>query len=163
MPAEHKEEQILASVEAMLSDIQAGDTYWYTPAKVTRADQFLTQTFLREQWQIIYGIRDTSESIKLDALGKFEGEVFEFVVTILLCYRKNSATEDPHEVTSSKLNGTIRNRMIQDVRTAALVDKSRGGLAITTFVDAATKDFEEGVTGWILAESALRIWYEELI
>jgi hypothetical protein len=155
-PAEYFEEQILTNVKTTLEAIEAGGDYWYTPGVVVRTETW-EPLFKSPEHQIMYGIRDSSESIKTPELEVFGKDVRDFQVFLLLAYR-DDREESPFDMDPPR--GRIRHRMIRDVTKKLYEDRSRGDLAIHTEVQDATKDFERIVHPWILAEVPVSILYE---
>jgi len=170
-PAESIEEQIFANIATTLGGIKANTTatlpsgstavYWYTPGEVARVDQF-TRALFDGTTRIVYAVRDTSELEVSVADREFGKDAKELTVFILAGYRDERADNDPFTARPPR-RGTIRHRMLQDLETALAVDPTRGGLAIWTEPGSPTKDFEEGVNGWILAELPVAVLYTHSI
>ena len=157
-PAESKEELILQNIESELKEIEAGSTYWYTP-KVVRADQFLRRILESTTSRVVYIIRDTSESVIVEPERSFGKNAELLTVFILLAYQDERADEDAFTM-KAPTKGTIRNRMIRDVKIKLNEDGSRGSNADWTLVSTITKDFDEGIGSWILAEVAADVQYQ---
>jgi len=158
MTTESIEEQIFANVQTTLEAIVAGDNYWYTPAIVTRCDQF-TPDLLRNEYRVIYLIRDTSELVLVPASRDFGNDARELTIFILAAYRDERADQNAHTM-KTPTRGTIRHRLIRDITRALYQDGTRGALAIDTEVLDPTKDFQDiGSMPWILAEVPVAILY----
>lgn len=151
--AEYTEELIYASIASALGAIEAGADYWYEPL-VVRSDTY--SNVLGTEDPITYIIRDTSELVRAPALREFGKDCAEITIFILLAFHDKRAETNPKAM-SAPTRGTIRNRMVGDVTKKLNEDMSRGGLAINQDIGDPNKDFEEGPSGWILAELPVSI------
>ena len=155
---EPTEERIIAAVASTLGAIAAGSSYWYTPT-VLRADQYEDKRLYRTDKSPIYIVRDTSELVQSPTSRQFGKDARILTVFVLLAYNDSRADRNPY-TTDSPTRGTIRHRMIRDVTKALNANTRLGGAAIDLDVSDPTKDFEEGLQTWILAEVPVAVLYE---
>ena len=156
--AESIVEQIIAQVKTDLEAITGdnGTTYWYTPGKVIRVDYFDSKNHFRTGYgDYIYMIRDTVDEDEAPRAAAMGGMADLFDLYILLAARDTRGNEDPFKATTAA--GTIRNRMIHDVRKKLETDHTRGGLALDTRFHER-RDFVEP-DGWIVGEVQCVITY----
>jgi len=158
MPSESTEELIFQNIESELKEITAGTTYWYTP-KVVRADQFSREVLEGHSSKVIYVIRDTSESAIVPPERSFGKNAKLLTAFVLLAFKDERASDDPYSM-KAPVKGTIRHRMIRDVEIKLNEDGTRGGNAEWTLMDTITKDFDEGVGPWVIAEVAANVQYQ---
>ena len=156
-PAESVEESIFANVKSELEEITAGSTFWYTPGIVTRTDQFTRKLFETPK-KIVYLVRDTSEWVISAADREFGKNAKTLTIFVLAGFHDDRADDNAHTM-SAPTKGTIRHRMMRDIEIKLDEDVTRGGNALWTETGDATKDFEEGVSGWILVELPINVTY----
>ena len=155
--AESIVEQILAGFKTSLEAIEADDgtTAWNTFDKVSRCDVF-SRDFLVPQYETIALIRDTGDD-RADFEAAFGEETRELDVWIQVHIRDTRNEKDPHR--ASKLSGTLRNRLIQDVATKIMSDPRRGDLAVTTERGDELRDLYIEGGGWIGALMLFTVSY----
>ena len=158
--AEPVEEQVVAAVVTILDAIQSGSSYWYTPT-VIRVDHYENKNLFVDSKSPIYMVRDTSESVLSAEQREFGKEARVLTLFILLAYFDNRADPSPY-TTGTPLPGTIRHRMMRDVAKALYASPKLGLGAVVVDIDVGdpTKDFEEGIGGWLLAEVPLVVTYQ---
>ena len=152
-------EQIIAKVKTELEAItgDSGTTYWYTPGKVIRVDYFDSKNHFRTGYgDYIYMIRDTVDEDENAASAAMSKMADAFDLYILLAARDTRGDKDPF--TATTMAGTIRNRMIHDVRKKLETDHTRGNLALDTSSFHERRDFVEPA-GWIVGEVQCAITY----
>lgn len=155
---EPKEEQVIAAAVTTLEGIVAGADYWYTPT-VIRVDHYENKNLFVSTKSPIYMVRDTSESVVAPEQRVFGKEVRVLSLFILLAYYDGRSDTNAFTM-AAPLPGTIRHRMMRDVAKALYGSGNLGGQVIELGVSDPTKDFEEGVGGWLLAEVPLVVVYE---
>lgn len=152
------EERIVAAIASTLAGVVAGSSYWYTPT-VVRADQYEDKRLFRVDKTPVYVVRDTSELIQAPAQRAFGKDARVLTVFLLLIYHDPRGDSNPFTL-SEPSPGTIRHRMIRDVTKALYANHTLGGIAIDLDISDPTKDFEEGLDQWVLAEVPIPILYE---
>lgn len=157
--AESVAEQILAKIKTELEAITGDDgtTYWYTPSKVVRVDYFDSRAHFRPEYgNYLYFIRNTGDEDESELYADFSDQAEDLDIFIMAAARDTRGNRDPF--TASTNSGTIRERMIRDVKKVLQTDPTRGGLAIHTNRFRVRRDFQEP-DGWILAEIYCMVTY----
>lgn len=149
MPSEELGEQVIEHVVDSLDEIAAGVDYHVTPVKVIRVTQFERNWLDESAGSVIYMVRDTVDEVMVPTAAAFGNDVRDYTVFVMLAHR-DQAEENPFNA-SLTARGTIRNRMIRDVKKKLMVDQTRGGIAERTDIFEVARDFEEP-QGWIIAE-----------
>ncbi len=162
--AESIAEQILAGLKTELEAITGDDgtTYWYSP-HVVRVDYFeYREHFKTGYGDYLYLIRNTGDESERADMATMGGMASALDVFVMLAARDTRGDRDPF--TASTNSGTIRERMIKDVRTALESDVTRGlsgsgWQVLDTSAWSIRRDFIEP-EGWILAEVHFIVTYE---
>ena len=133
-------ESILDNIVDVLQAMKEGDTYNFTPVKVTREPLDYDQC---EQFPV-YVIMDGAENFEY-----FGKRVINHFYPTIRCFHYGEKGFD----SSTKLN-----KMIRDIKNALCLDVTRGGYAANTEIVSIESD--QGITApHIVAEIALRVNY----
>jgi hypothetical protein len=149
MPAEELGEQVIADVISSLRAIVAGTSYHYTPGAVIRVSQFDERWLEEAGKQVVYMVRDTVGEVQVPPAAAFGNDVRDYSVFVMVAYQHPDIEVPLNASIAAK--GTIRNRMVRDVKKKLMEDQTRGGVAERTDIFEVERDFEEP-EAWIIAE-----------
>ncbi len=140
MASQTERDAILDNIESTLNAITQGETYNYTPAKVTREALPFDAIDLYPTYLILDGP---------EGFAYFGKRIVNHFTVLIRCIHRSERGQDYSE----KIN-----KMIKDVRHALVQDVERGGTASNTIVTEIQTD-----EGWLVpicsVEISLRVEY----
>lgn len=164
--AESRHSQIVEALRTRLAAIvgDGGSTYWYTPARVVRAqvyDRLLADDSVGTP---IYALRAGEETHEEESTGdavsgggiRARAEVF-----VLLMARTQAADDSPFGF-DGETKALEQDRMIRDVLKKLWQDVTLGGLATNLSDGQLVVDREVDVEGWACVEVRLAVVYSYL-